>query len=234
MVRFSAFRRPLLALGALVAGLQSASALSYKLADAELPGCKGTCPKVVVATGTIGQAEHMQLAAFLERAVSSGAVSQVLVIDSPGGFTLGGAYLGVLLRQLKMTVIVGRWNGSTITPSNGVTPGTCASACVLALSGGAARYFVPGSRVGVHRSHTGTTVLDPLTRLPVNATVNHEAVSHAHTAYFRQMGIDTAVVAKMDATPSERIYWFSEPELAKFRLARSTASTGKAKPKRQP
>ncbi|MCA3649997.1 MAG: hypothetical protein IOC42_11580, partial [Methylobacterium sp.] len=81
MVRFLSFRCLLLALGALVAGLQSASALSYRLADAELPGCNGTCPKVVVATGTIGQAEHVQLAAFLERAVGRGAVSQVLVID---------------------------------------------------------------------------------------------------------------------------------------------------------
>jgi hypothetical protein len=233
MSRVVSFRRAFLACAAFLAGVPAASALSYQLAEAELPGCKGSCPKVIVATGTIGQAEHVQLAAFLERAVGSGAVSQVMVIDSPGGFTLGGAYLGMLLRQLKMTVIVGRWNGATITPSNGVAPGTCASACVLALSGGTMRYFVPGSRVGVHRSHTGPTVLDPTTRLPINGTVNHEDVSRAHIAYFRQMGIDASVVTKMDATPSEQIYWFSEPELAKFRLARSTATTGKAKPKRQ-
>lgn len=227
------FRRPLLALGLLVAGVQAASALTYRLADAELPGCKGTCPKVVVATGTIGQAEHLQLGAFLERAVGSGGVSQVLVIDSPGGFTLGGVYLGMLIRQLKMTVIVGRWNGATITPSNGVAPGTCASACVLALSGGTTRYFVPGSRVGVHRSHTGRTVLDPTTRQPINATINHDDVSQAHIAYFKQMGIDTGVVAKMDATPSEQIYWFSEAEMAKYKLARTTAAAGQPKAKRQ-
>lgn len=226
------FHRLLFVVTALFAGAQTASALNYRLADAELPGCKGVCPKVVVATGTIGQAEHVQLASFLERATASGGVSQVLVIDSPGGFTLGGAYLGMLVRQLKMTVIVGRWNGATITATNGITPGTCASACVLALSGGSARYFVPGSRVGVHRSHTGTMVLDPTTRRPINATINHEDVSRAHIAYFKQMGIDSGVVAKMDATPSEQMYWFSEAEMAKFKLARTTASTGRAK--RQP
>jgi hypothetical protein len=229
----SALRRTFLAGSVLLAGAGAASALSYQLADAELPGCKGSCPKVIVATGTIGQAEHVQLAAFLERSVGSGAVSQVMVIDSPGGFTLGGAYLGTLVRQLKMTVIVGRWNGATISPTNGIAPGTCASACVLVLSGGTARYFVPGSRVGVHRSHTGTAVLDPTTRLPINGTINHDDVNQAHIAYFRKMGIDTALVAKMDATPSEQMYWFSESEMAKFRIARSTSTTGKPK-KRQP
>ncbi len=86
----SALRRAFLAASLLLAGAGTASALSYQLADAELPGCKGPCPKVVVATGTIGQAEHVQLAAFLEKTVGQGDVSQVMVIDSPGGFTLGG------------------------------------------------------------------------------------------------------------------------------------------------
>jgi hypothetical protein len=233
MSRFSPFRRLLLALTTLIAGASAAAALTYELAEAELAGCKGACPRVIVATGTIGQAEHVQLAAFLSRSTGSGPVSQVIVIDSPGGFTLGGAYLGTLMRQLKMTVIVGRWNGQTITASNGIMPGTCASACVLVLSGGTARYYVPGSRVGVHRSHTGPVVLDPTTRLPINGTINHDDVSQAHIAYFRRMGIDPGLVSKMDATPSEQIYWFSESEMAKFRLARTTSSTGQAKKRRQ-
>lgn len=233
-MRFVAILRHAFIAAALMgAGSSAAWALSYRLADAELPGCKGSCPKVIVATGTIGQTEHAQLAAFLEHSMRQGAVSQVLVIDSPGGFTLGGAYLGMLVRQLKMTVIVGRWNGATISPSNGVSPGTCASACVLVLSGGTSRYYVPGSRVGVHRSHSGTAVLDPTTRLPLNGAINHEDVSRAHIAYFKQMGIGTGVVAKMDATPSEEIYWFSETELATLRLARSTASTATQKKKRR-
>ncbi|CAN1557755.1 COG3904 Predicted periplasmic protein [Rhabdaerophilaceae bacterium] len=218
--------------GALL-GVLPASALSYQLADADLPNCKGNCPKVVVATGTISQNEHVQLAAFLDRSMKSDRVGQVLVIDSPGGFTLGGAYMGTLLRRMKMTVIVGRWTGGAITTQSGLRAGTCASACVLVLSGGASRYFVNGSRVGVHRSHTGPVVLDPLTREAVNATVDHDNVKEAYASFFKLMGIDQGLASKMDATPSESMYWLSSQEMAKFRLAIDTSARSNTKKKRQ-
>jgi hypothetical protein len=91
-----------------------ASALSYRLVDANFPGCKGECPKVIVASGTISQNEHIQLLAFLEQSLGRGKVAQILVIESPGGFTAGGLALGYALRKLKMSVIVGRWTGEAL------------------------------------------------------------------------------------------------------------------------
>lgn len=208
-----------------------ASALSYRLVDADFPNCKGECPKVIVASGTIGQNEHLQLFSFLERSLGRGKVAQILVIESPGGFTAGGLALGYALRKLKMSVIVGRWTGDTLTGQRGLTSGTCASACVFALAGGTSRYFVTGSRVGVHRAHTGTTVLDPITRQSMNATVDHESGHAFFRQFFRSMGVDNGVVAKLAETRSESMYWFSPAEMSQYRLARDSSSrpTGERK-----
>lgn len=210
-----------------------ASALSYRLADAELPGCKGPCPKVVVATGTIGQNEHAELVSFLDEAMKSDRVAEVILIDSPGGFTVGAMTMAYVLRKLKMTVIVGRWTGDTITPTGGLTSGTCASACVFTLSGGTSRYFVAGSRVGVHRQHTGRQVLDPTTRKPVNATVDYESGFDLYRKFFASLGVDgPGVVAKLSKTPSEDMYWFSPEEMAKHRIARDVSTRGQGGRKR--
>lgn len=210
------------------------SALSYRLVDADFPNCKGACPKVIVASGTIGQNEHLQLLSFVEQAMQGGKVAQILVIESPGGFTAGGLALGHALRQLKMSVIVGRWSGDTLTVQTGLTPATCASACVFALAGGTSRYFVTGSKVGVHRAHTGTTVLDPTTRRPVNATVDHDSGHAFFRQFFRTMGVDTGVVTKLAATESESMYWFSPAEMGQYKLARdsSTRAAGAGKKRR--
>lgn len=211
-------------LATLLLGAAPALALSYRLVDADFPNCQGECPKVIVASGTIGQNEHLQLLGFLEQSMQGGRVAQILVIESPGGFTAGGLALGYALRKLKMAVIVGRWSGDTLTVQTGLTPATCASACVFALAGGTSRYFVTGSRVGVHRAHTGTTVLDPMTRRPVNATIDHESGHDFFRKFFRSMGVDANVVTKLAATESESMYWFSPAELGQYKLARDSSA----------
>lgn len=223
------FRIVCWALGAyLASGLIAgeASALSYRLVDAQLPGCGSNCPKVVVATGTIRSEEHFFFTEFMKQAMETERVSNLLVIDSPGGFVVGSQILGYLLRQLKMTVIVGRWTGDTITPSNGLTSGTCASACVFTLSGGTKRHYVAGSRIGVHRQHTGRQVLDPLTRKPVNASVDYESGFELYRKFFGSLGLDgSGIVAKLSRTPSEEMYWFAPGELQSYRIATDVSAT---------
>lgn len=202
-----------------------AQALSYSLVEADLPSCKGACPKVIVATGTIGQEEHLRLASFVDESRAAHRISSMLVIDSPGGFNIGAAYLGAVLRKLKMTVVVGRHGGGPLTAMSGFTPGVCASACVLVLAGGTSRYFVRGSKVGVHRSHTGPVMLDPTTRTALNGKLEHDDVKAAYARYFKGMGIDQSLAVLMDKTPSEQMYWLSPAELGKYRLARDAASS---------
>jgi hypothetical protein len=233
LMRFPFFVHLAGAVVSLLAASSAAHALTYRLAEARLAGCKGECAKFIVATGTLGQTEHLKLLEFLDEAFKDSRVARVLIIDSPGGFTGGGLYLGFAARQLKITMIVGSWSGEPITHESGLGPGTCASACTFALAGGTERYFVTGSRIGVHRQHRGAQVLDPTTRQPLNGTIDYDAGYALYRKFFSAMGIDSAgVVAKLAATPSESMYWFSPAELGKLRIARDLSKRGAGRVRR--
>lgn len=208
----------------LVAGGASASAMTYRLVDADLPGCGDACPKLIYASGTIQQNEHVLFAEFVANAAKRHKLSSIVVVESPGGFNGGAASLGALIRKLKMSVIVGSPAGGSISTTSGLTAGVCASACVLVLAGGKDRYFVPGSRVGVHRAHTGGQVLDPMTRSVVSGTLQHDAIKDAYSRYFKQMGVDQSLSMVMDKTPSESMYWLTPAELGKYRLAKNATT----------
>jgi hypothetical protein len=210
----------------LVAGLGAtpASALSYRLIEAELPTCRGACPKIIVASGTIRHNEHFSFMEFITGLSAEDRLSSMLVLESPGGFNSGASALGMLLRKLKMTVVVGRPIGGAVTPSTGLTAATCASACVLVLAGGTTRYFVQGSRVGVHRANMGPEIRDPTTRALVSGEVSHENVRNAYARYFRMMGVDQGLATVMDRTAADSMHWLSPAELGRFRLARNAAT----------
>lgn len=200
-----------------------AQAMSYDLVEADLPSCKGACPKVIVASGTIQQNEYALFGEFIQTVGAREKLSNMVLLDSPGGFTAGAAALGAVIRKLNMVVLIGRPVSSIVTRGQGLTAGTCASACVIVLAGGTKRFYVKGSRIGVHKSHTGPTVLDPTTRQAVNGKVDHDEVRTAYLQYFRKMGIDPGLVSLIDKTSSDEIYWLSPAELAKFRLARDAS-----------
>lgn len=211
-----------LAVGALL-GTLPASAMSYRLVDAEVPGCGASCPKVIYASGTIRHDEYLSFMAFVQE-VGVSRISSLLIVDSPGGFNSGAAGLGMLVRKLKMSVVVGQPAGGAITRSSGLTSATCASACVLVLAGGTTRHFVEGSRVGVHRAHMGPEVRDPSTRAIVSGNVSHADVKSAYARYFRRMGVDQGLATVMDQTPSGDMRWLTPAELGRFRLARNAAA----------
>ena len=209
---------------AIILSVMPASAMSYRLIEADLPGCGRACPKIIVASGTIQENEHHLFADFVESVSKAEKLSSMLVLESPGGFFGGAAVLGMMVRKLKMTVVIGQPIGAVVTRETGLTSATCASACVLVLAGGQTRLYVTGSRVGVHRSHMGQEVRDPSSRAVVSGTVEHGEVRDAYVSYFRKMGVDAALTNLIDKTPSESIYWLSPQELAKYRLARDSST----------
>lgn len=154
-------------------------------------------------------------------------VSSLVVINSGGGYNGGAFMLGMLMRRAKMTVVVGRPVGATVTRSSGMTSGTCASACVLVLAGGAKRFTIPGSRVGVHRASPGVDVPDPAGGGRIVSTVNHDDVKNAYGRYFQTMGVSSQLATIMDKTPAESMYWLNNNELSKLKLASSFASAAR-------
>ena len=201
-----------------------AAAMTYRLIAADLPGCREACPKIIVASGTIQENEHHLFADFVESVAKTEKLSSMLVLESPGGFFGGAAVLGMMVRKLKMTVVVGQPISSVVTREAGLTSATCASACVLVLAGGQTRLYVMGSRIGVHRSHMGQEVRDPSSRAVVSGTVEHGEVKDAYVSYFKKMGINPALTSLIDKTPSDSIYWLSPQELTKYRLARDSST----------
>lgn len=197
--------------------------MSYRLVDTEIGNCGGDCPKIIVGSGTIQRDEHRIFAEFIRQSARTSRLAKILLLESPGGFVVGGFTLGIMVRKLKMSVMVGRHAGGTITRTSGLTSATCASACVLALAGGTKRWFVSGSRIGVHQVHTGPEVRDPLGTGPVNGKPNTEVANQAYHRYFGMMGIDRGLIAVIDRTPGSSIHWLSEAELARFRLAQNSA-----------
>ena len=161
---------------------------------------------------------------FFDSVKDSTKLSNMFLIDSEGGFNGGAASLGLLLRGAKMTVWVGRPSGGVVSRDSGLRSGTCASACVLVLAGGATRYFVSGSRVGVHRSHMGPEVRDPTTRAIVSGKVQFDTVRQAYQWYFKRMGINQSLIGVIDKTPSESMYWLNPGEMGKYGLARDGSS----------
>lgn len=203
----------------LLAGLAArpALAMDYLPIEAATPGCAGACPVFIVATGEIGPNEDRAFLVALNRVRMRGKVAGVL-LDSPGGFLDGGIRLGEAFRAENLTVIVGRPGGK----AGGVLePSLCASACVLALAGGAQRRVVPGSRVGVHRSPSnGPPVRDAAGgSAPINGELMHDELDEKRARHFVAMGVDPALAALAHRTPGETVRWLSPAEIARFRLA---------------
>lgn len=206
-----------------IVGAPSAAAMSYRLIDTDLPNCRGNCPKVIYASGTIGQHEYLELSAFIQEAGQKGIkVSQVMLIESPGGFTGGATVLGLFIRKMKMQVVVGRPVAPVVTATSGLTAGTCASACTYVLMGGVKRTYTKNSRIGVHRSHNGGDVIDPITKKNVNFTVDRAAADEHLTKYFRIMGVDAGLIKLINDTPSETIHWLTPAEMKRYRVASGT------------
>lgn len=196
-----------------------AAALSYTLVEADHPSCKGPCPKVIAASGTIGQEEYLEFFAFLKDARSRHRISNTMLLESRGGFVSGAMVLGVLLRKLGMDVVVARPAGGPITRHSGVSPATCASACVLALVGGRKRSYVRGSQIGVHHPHLGPEVLDPVTRKPINGVMDEDRSRYVHARYFKMMGIDQKLWQLIEGTASNDIRWMTPDDLRRYRVA---------------
>lgn len=207
-----------------------ARAMDYSLLPVALSGCDGGCSQVILAEGRIGEQEHARFAKFLSEQKNLAAISRVMVINSPGGFNSGAFRLASVIRHLKMTVLVGRPKPGAAGSLEALAPGFCASACVLVLAGGEKRVVAPGSKVGVHRSHTGPNIIDPVTRQGfVNGEVNSEAIKAAYQTFFKSMGVSEEIAAIADRTPSESMYWLSAREMTQFRLVSGPSGKRKGK-----
>jgi hypothetical protein len=200
-----------------------ALAMSFSLSPMADPDCGSNCPLVIVASGEIELDSNERFFAFVTSEVVGQKVTSVVLMSSPGGNLVGSLRLGILMRQLGFSIMVGQVrNGRFITAN-------CFSACAYTLAGGKRRFVPEGSKVGVHKAWTKApgasdeAGIDGLTsgRIP---TSGYQPVLET---YLRRMGVSGQLVTLANATSADDIRVLSRSELARLRVVTANGRNGR-------
>jgi hypothetical protein len=133
----------------------------------------------------------------------------VVLMSSPGGDLGQSVIMGELIRARGLTTAVG-----TAEASGQIRAGSCASACVFVYAGGAVRYDIGGSRLGVHRFTTrGGYGNDPV--------ADTQRTTGLVLSYLKRMGVSSSLVEAMSATSDIR--WLDSREAAAMNLSTAQA-----------
>lgn len=216
-----AARRLLLSVAAafaLIGVMPSARAMDFSLAAFDLPACQPRCPLVIVASGEIELNSDEAFFRFVASEVMQRQVASTILLSSPGGNLLGSLKLGLMMRQLGFSLMVGQVQDRRFVTAR------CYSACAYTLAGGKRRIVPEGSEVGVHRAWIKANgqrdVIGGGTIDPDFSPQRHQPML---SRYLRQMGVSDQIVALADATPSSSIRVLTASELSRFRLATGAA-----------
>jgi hypothetical protein len=168
----------------------SHSMTSALVSEADL-GDLGHRRSALVISGAIGAASASWLRERLDEARL--VPGDVVLMSSPGGNLEQAVIMGEVIRARGLATAVGVIDGA-----GKVKPSHCASACVFVFAGGATRFGVAGSRLGVHRF--------------VSNAAEHDAVAETQRttgqilSYLTKMGVSSSsFVEAMSATSD--IHW---------------------------
>lgn len=195
--------------------------------------CQIDCPRIMQASGQITAKTPQALIDFARREVNRPGLINVLLIHSPGGSVNASIAMGRVLRKLGTIVIVARAMETRQLPRNAVgrrerglddslrfVSGTCASACVYALAGGAKRVVPPESRIAVHRMAGNIANYDPATREFQEQQIFAGAAElNALTGYIHEMGVNTDLVEIAESIPHEHARILTGREIRALGLA---------------
>jgi hypothetical protein len=189
------------------------SAMTFSLQDLDDPSCGAACPKVIVASGEIELDSNDKFFNFVRSEVIGRKVASLMLMSSPGGNLVGSIKLGMIVRQLGFSIMVGQVrSGSFLTAR-------CYSACAYTLAGGKSRIVPEGSEVGVHKAWTKATgQRDILGGGTIDGQVSTEGFSPVLERYLGMMGVSRQLVALADGTPSTSIRVLSRGELSQLRV----------------
>ncbi|MCX7322868.1 MAG: hypothetical protein NTZ14_00195 [Hyphomicrobiales bacterium] len=207
--------RAFLAVAALfwLSSASTVSAMTFSLQDLDDPSCGAACPKVIVASGEIELDSNDKFFNFVRSEVVGRKVASLMLMSSPGGNLVGSIKLGMIVRQLGFSIMVGQVrSGSFLTAR-------CYSACAYTLAGGKSRIVPEGSEVGVHKAWTKATgQRDILGGGTIDGQVSTEGFSPVLERYLGMMGVSRQLVALADGTPSTSIRVLSRGELSQLRV----------------
>jgi len=178
----------------------AASMTSAVIPDVDIDG-SGHGRRALAISGKIGSASASWLRERLSEARL--APGDAVLLSSPGGALNQAAIMGEVIRSHGLVTAV-----ATTDASGKLRPAACASACVLVYAGGATRYGIAGSRLGVHRFTTATPVSDPLAEA--------QRIQGMVLGYMTKMGVSSGIVEAMSQTSDIR--WLSPQEALTLNL----------------
>lgn len=189
------------------------AAMTFSLNAIGDPTCGNDCPKIIVASGEIELDSDDKFIRFIRSEVLPQKITSIVLMSSPGGNLVGSLKLGMVIRQLGFSIMVGQVSGGAFMT------GRCFSACAYTLAGGRSRIVPDGSQVGVHRAWTRERPMrDIVGSGSIAARVSVEGYSPVVERYLKLMGVSQRLMALADATPSSDIRVLSRAELASLRV----------------
>lgn len=200
-------------IAALLLSAAPAFAMTFALNEIEDTNCGTKCPKIIVATGEIEFDSDDKFISFIKTEVYPQKITSVVLMSSPGGSLVGSLRLGVVIRQLGFSVMVGQVSAGRFFSAR------CFSACAYALAGGRSRIVPEGSEVGVHKAWTiERPTAENAGSSDIGRRVSVEGYTPVVERYLKMMGVSRQLMALADATPSTQIRILSRSELAKLRI----------------
>ncbi len=200
----------------------SASAMSFELTALPGEACAPNCPLVIAASGEIALDSDERFVRFVQLQVVGQRVTSVVLMSSPGGNLVGSIRLGLVMRQLGFSIMVGQARAGRFLTAR------CYSACAYTLAGGRRRIVPEGSEVGVHKAWTNQRrQRDIVGSGTIDARISVEGFSPFLSRYLQSMGVSNQLVALADATPSSDIRVLSREELSRLRVITPKETGGK-------
>lgn len=154
---------------------------------------------LVQVTGAFRAGDDARFEAFLD-ALATPATG--VSLHSPGGDVDAALAIGRAIRARGLATLVAAGRA-------------CVSACPLAFAGGVPRTASARAWIGVHQIRFESAGL----MTPNQAAYEIQLVQGAVTAFWHDMGVDTAIQTLAMQTPPDQAYYLLPPELTALRLA---------------
>ena len=192
-----------------------------RFVEAEPPARTTPCPVIIRVRGALTPQGARRFLEVTEALADWPAVPTRIMLNSQGGDADSAFWIARAIRQHE---VYRRQDGGVMTAIDEVDDAVCFSSCVVVFAAGFTRfaefdeYGDPAlpSRLGIHRP----AKFDPR-NLTLDTSADNRSVNWFRdelVAYFRSVGVSSALVDAMYAVPHEELHLLTEAEARRYGL----------------
>ncbi len=190
-----------------------AERMSFSLTSAHgVEGCSKTCSTIVLADGQIDNTSPDRFEALVRNHLGPSPKGLTILIQSPGGYVIAAAKLGLLFRKYDATVVVASAGAMNLRSRKiGIGPAMCISACVYAFMGGRKRVVPASGSLVLHRSYADGSWFR-------GREYDNDFVRQYIQAYAKSMGVATAPIAYAERLPPSHVQPLTRAQIRVWNL----------------